>query len=634
MGRQLPIENIFETARKVRKTGFFTTLGSQPARGFARMGALLVSGPDAASFLHSQVTNEVKALGPGEGNLSARVNRLGQLVELFSLHRLPDEVSGSPQYMLLVERDRAPLLREDFERFHFSEDVRIEEGSDRFEWVLLQGPLSTTAAENAWGKLRKKDWSGLPENSVCLFPGEDNRTAVLVFVRSLTGDPGFVFAIPHGSRSNPAIWGDLEKAAAALGLLKLEGEELTEALEILRIEAGWVRVGFDVKPLDRVLPETGLEPQVVSYTKGCYLGQEVIARIRTYGSVPVALRGLLLDSSSSDDPLGSHRATLRKLPESGADIVLEDGKAVGRIASRTVSPVLGRPVAYAFLDREDRTPGATLRFRGTDGLVSAQVVLLPFYRGRDAGSRVAFLHDQAVRLFAEGKDRRAVELLEEALRVDPSFVDGYEALGVILGRYERFHEAIDIFRRLEELAPEEPMVNTNLSLYYMKIGDKTKAEEEKAKAAVKRFRRPRTGQAGVSAEGKPEELAAEEEARKKQDAEAKKKMFLEVLEIDPEDPVALFGLGTALSGLGDWAGAETALGKASKVDQNHSAVYLAWGKALAELGRAEEALEVFRKGIEVASRKGDLMPLKEMENRIFLLEASRPPEEKREGFDV
>jgi len=109
--------------------------------------------------------------------------------------------------------------------------------------------------------------------------------------------------------------------------------------------------------------------------------------------------------------------------------------------------------------------------------LSARVVLLPFYKASDLKSRVAFLHDRAIRLFAEQHDDKAVELLMEALRLDPAFADGYEALGMSMGRTGRFHEAIDIFKRLEEVAPDEPMVHTNLSLYYMKLGDKQAAEE-------------------------------------------------------------------------------------------------------------------------------------------------------------
>ncbi len=306
-------------------------------------------------------------------------------------------------------------------------------------------------------------------------------------------------------------------------------------------------------------------------------------------------------------------AALERLPETGADLLTEDGRKVGQIVSRSVSPVLEAPVAFAYLDRASRTPGTQLKLKDTrGGTFSARVALLPFYKASDVKSRVAFLHDRAIRLFADEKDDRALALLEEALRLDPSFADGYEALGVILGRSGRFNEAIDIFKRLEEVAPNEPMVHTNLSLFYMKIGDKTAAEEEKAKATVKQFSR-------FGAMRVDEKRAAEEEAHKKTEAQRRKKMFEEVLEIDPEDPIALFGLGNALSALGDWTGAEQALGRTCAAQKDNSAAYLAHGKALEMLNREADAVRVYREGMAVASRKGDLMPLKEMERRVLLL---------------
>jgi tetratricopeptide (TPR) repeat protein len=270
-------------------------------------------------------------------------------------------------------------------------------------------------------------------------------------------------------------------------------------------------------------------------------------------------------------------------------------------------------VAFAYLDRTSRTPGTILKLRGAgDSVLSARVALLPFYKASDLKARVAFLHDRAVRFFADGRDDDAVKMLEEALRLDPGFADGYEALGVILGRKERFEEAIDIFKRLEDVAPNEPMVHTNLSLFYMKIGDKTKAEEEKAKATVKQFSR-------FGALHKENARAAEEDQQKRADALRKKKMFEEVLEIDAEDPIALFGLGNAYSALGEWSEAEAVLARAAAAQKDNSPIYLARGKALEMLNRNSDALSVYKDGMAVASKKGDLMPLKEMERRVLLL---------------
>jgi tetratricopeptide (TPR) repeat protein len=271
-----------------------------------------------------------------------------------------------------------------------------------------------------------------------------------------------------------------------------------------------------------------------------------------------------------------------------------------------------------------------LVIEGRRGSQKAKVVLLPFYRSDGQSNEASSIYQHAVRIFADGQHERALALLERVLTIDPTFVDAYEAVGVILGRAERptfvdayeavgvilgraerFEEAIGIFERLEDLAPEEPMVNTNLSLYYMKLGDKTAAEDHAARAHRKSLAIGRAG------EGVEEELTPEADAMRKRE------MFSKVLEIDPDDPIALFGLGNALSALGDWRQAEELYARAMTAQRNNSAIFLARGKALERLGRSNRALAVYRDGLEVASRRGDLSPLREMEARILLLEAQQ-----------
>jgi Flp pilus assembly protein TadD len=147
----------------------------------------------------------------------------------------------------------------------------------------------------------------------------------------------------------------------------------------------------------------------------------------------------------------------------------------------------------------------------------------------------------------------------------------------------------------------------------MKIGDKTAAETEAAKAMQKSLAQGSGG--GISSD----EIEAQAQEQSLSDAKRKLSMFSQVLEIDPDDDVALFGSGNALSTLGEWERAESHYARACQVDPKNSAVYLARGKALEALDRPADAEAVYRGGMEVASRKGDLMPLKEMEHRMLLL---------------
>lgn len=582
-------------ARVARRAALVSVLDDPAAVGMARPGLVRARGPDAPRFLHSQLTNEVEKLEPGQGNLQARVARTGHVEQLLSLHRAPGD--GEPELLLLTERVNAEALIRTLDAFLFS-DVLTLQVDDQARFIAVQGPAAPAICEAACGPLGFEPWDTLPEHAVRPLRrargGITLQPGAFAIRRSLGGDAGFLLLLDEADPALPALADALADAAAAHGGQRAPALAFSGALEILRLEAGVARIGPETTPKRRLLPETGMEQSAVSYTKGCYLGQEVIARVRTYGSVPTLLRALLLEGTP---------------PAPGEDLLLEGGERVGTIASQAWSVVREAPVALAYLDRAWRTPGRRLTFQGPAGPWSATVAALPLHHAADAAARVQQLYDDAVRTYADGDTDGALALMEETLRIDAGFADAYEAIGVILGKAGRFHEAIDFFRRLEEVAPDEPMVNTNLSLYYMKIGDKETAEDESGKATLKQMTRAR-GKGSVD---------ADLEASKRKDAARKREMFKKVLAFDEVDPIALFGLGTALLTLGEAAEAADTLARAIAVDKNNSAVYLTRGKALEKLGRFDDAVEVWRAGIEVASRKGDRMPLKEMEHRLLLL---------------
>jgi len=377
-----------DSIKVCREDGFFAVLRARVHKDDARdnsnrLCAIKVTGSDAASFLHSQLTNEVKALQPGDGNLSARVRRTGTLVSYFSLHRMLDE---SPTFLLVIEGEHAEKettsLLADLQKFAVVEDVELEDVSAQFDWITIQSPKATQICEEIFGKViantpEPRSWIELKEYDVRHFqsgppPGS------FVLARSLTGDPGFIIAIPREAEMLNEI---LDRITEKLGpkFRILVGELLDDVLDVLRIEAGVVRMGLDAEEGKLVLPETGLEQQVVSYSKGCYLGQEVIARIRTYGSVPLVLRGLMLpaDTVALNNDYTDYLMSLNaRLSESNSDLFLEDGTKIGRITSRTYSPVFEAPIAFAFLDRAHRTPGTKLKIRGQDGsILEAEVRL-------------------------------------------------------------------------------------------------------------------------------------------------------------------------------------------------------------------------------------------------------------------
>ena len=138
------------------------------------------------------------------------------------------------------------------------------------------------------------------------------------------------------------------------------------AFEIARIEAGIPRFGADMDETINPL-EAGLETRAISFSKGCYIGQEVISRIKTYSEVQKALRGLRL----ADD--------LKSLPKKG-DKLFRDDKEAGFITSATASPKLNANIALGYVKREMNQVGTELILRRDDGESRAQIVELPFVK--------------------------------------------------------------------------------------------------------------------------------------------------------------------------------------------------------------------------------------------------------------
>jgi tetratricopeptide (TPR) repeat protein len=243
---------------------------------------------------------------------------------------------------------------------------------------------------------------------------------------------------------------------------------------------------------------------------------------------------------------------------------------------------------------------------------TATVHVLPLYAAPTREEQAQSLYHRALDLFQQDPDdtdASAIPLLEEALLLDPEFEDAYEVLGVILHRHGRLGEAVRIMEQLAERNPDCLMAHTNLSVFYLAQGDIERAEEEKAKAAVLQIQ-------AASDERAAHEQAKAERERIEEEARQRVGMFKEVLEIDPDDPVATFGLGKAYIQLNQFADAVPHLRHATEVQKDYSAAYLELGKCHQALGDTAAASEAYREGIRVASRKGDLMPLREMERRL------------------
>lgn len=306
---------------------------------------LTATGPDAVRFLHGMVSNEVKELEPGQGRYATQLDAQGHMLADLYLLAMPDH--------LLLETDWAlkDRLREMLEKYIVADQVELADHSDQLAALSVEGPqagalLKAAGALTLPGKGLNHTWVKLAE------------TPVLVVRLSETGEEGYrlIFIVEYAQN----LWEALTAQQLAFAW-KPVGHA---ALNILRSEAGLPRYGVDMNE-HTLPPEAGLEARAISYTKGCYIGQEAIERIRSRGHVNRRLVGLYLSGGA--------------LPAAGTKLTRE-GKNVGWITTALDSPTLGRRIALGYLRREHLAPGTEL---SVEGGAHAEVTELPFYPPRN-----------------------------------------------------------------------------------------------------------------------------------------------------------------------------------------------------------------------------------------------------------
>jgi folate-binding protein YgfZ len=315
---------------------------------------LCVLGGDRERFLNGQVTNDVKALRTGQGCYAAVVTAKGRMESDLFIHRLADE------FLLDFEPGLSAALVQRLERYVIADDVQLVDVAPAYGLLSVQGPrAAAVVAALGLGE-------SLPAEPLTFrrLQGPDFGEGYLMN-QPRVGLPGFDLFVPA-----PALAGVADRlVAAARGVGGIAAG--WQALELARVEAGIPRFGVDMDDTN-LPPEAGLEARAISYRKGCYIGQEVIARVRTYGQVAKALRGLRLEEG------------LPRLPAKG-DVLLKDGKEVGFVTSAAWSPFLNANLALGYVRRECNETGTVLTVRTPAGESEATITPLPFVPSHSDG---------------------------------------------------------------------------------------------------------------------------------------------------------------------------------------------------------------------------------------------------------
>jgi aminomethyltransferase len=304
-------------------------------------GSIRLSGPDRAVFLQGVISNDVRALSPGAGCAALFLTPKGKL-------RATLDVLVLEECLLLdTEPSLAAPLAEGLRSYIVYPPVELEDLTAATGILHVEGPSAASLLGEALGPLPTKDRSHLP----FAFRHAEGRIVSV----SRGGETGFDLRLPR--ESVPA----LQAALAAAGLPFAS----TDLLDAARIEAGIPRWGAELD--QTVLPdEAGLNADSVSYSKGCYVGQETVARLKTYGHVNRLLRRLLLPPGSAPLPGDAVLA-----PEGEGDT---ERTAAGRVVNAVRSARLDRVVAFAWLKREFAEPGQALEVSTGSGTVLAEIL--------------------------------------------------------------------------------------------------------------------------------------------------------------------------------------------------------------------------------------------------------------------
>ena len=310
---------------------------------------ICLTGADRARFLHGQVTNDVKKLRAGEGCYAAVTTAKGKMESDLNIFALADEL------LLDFEPGLTEKISARLEKFIVADDVQIVDVAPHYGLLSVQGPKAEDVVRslNLFPEIPAKLLASMKISDATL--GE-----IYLANNPRLGTSGFDLFVPDNSLGAVA-----DKLIAAAKQIGGRATGWT-ALEAARIEAGIPRFGADMDETNIPL-ECGIESRAITYTKGCYIGQEVINRIHSIGHVNRELRGLRL----ADD--------LKVLPARG-DKLFFNGKEVGHVTSVVKSPSLNANVALGYVRREANQIGNELTLRTAVGESLAKIVELPFVK--------------------------------------------------------------------------------------------------------------------------------------------------------------------------------------------------------------------------------------------------------------
>ena len=316
-------------------------------------GRYRLVGEDRAKFLHRIISNDVETLSVGQGTYAMILTHRGKIIADFNVYVLED----------MIGIDTAPETTEtlfnELDKYIIADDVEISDLTAGTGAIAVHGPRSSALVQSVLGI---NGITGFPERHHYLHEADALFNSRVVCARTdTTGEIGYT------------LYTSAEALAPLWERLVCEGERFNvqpigwNALESLRIEAGIPRYGTELT--DAVIPLEAELEHAIDFEKGCYIGQEIVARMKYRGHPNRLLRGIEIDDMSAS-------AESFELPH-GTQVFHAD-KAVGWITSTTFAPTLGKPIALAYVRMAVTEAGSRVQIATSDGQVHGTIALLPF----------------------------------------------------------------------------------------------------------------------------------------------------------------------------------------------------------------------------------------------------------------
>jgi len=302
-------------------------------------GRIVVSGSEAVMFLNGLITNDMKTLAANSWMPAAFPNVQGRLLAAVRVLNLGD------RFLIDTERATHSKVLELLSRFTLAGDFRVTDATEEIATLSVQGQAAANIVRAVLGDLA----ANLERGEVLTEPFSES--TVTFICATHTAEAGFDLFVSVDKSS------ELQRALIDAGAVVV-GED---AAEILRVEAGIPRYGVDMDETT-VLSETNLD-DAISFTKGCYIGQEIIVRIMHRGHVAKKLTGLIFDG--------------QEMIESGTKVLSDNDQEIGRVTSSTISSRMQRAIALAYVKYDYLAAGTKIKVADMTGTVAE----LPFVRG-------------------------------------------------------------------------------------------------------------------------------------------------------------------------------------------------------------------------------------------------------------